>query len=86
MHPRGRRYSSIEYCPIFSVVAPCPRGASPPSVLRRDLHHGLLGLMRELTSLVGNKGFHQRTYLIERCQYTKCRANRDLGWVRPVRD
>jgi len=27
--------------PIFSVVAPCHRGASPASVRRRDFHHGL---------------------------------------------
>ena len=33
MHPRGRRCSSFKYGPIFSVVAPCPRGASPVSVL-----------------------------------------------------
>ena len=33
MHPRGLRCFSIKYGPIFSVVAPCPRGASPPSVL-----------------------------------------------------
>jgi len=43
MHPRSRRCSSIKYCPIFSVVAPGDRGASPVSVLRRDFHHGLLG-------------------------------------------
>ena len=34
MHPRGRRCSSIKYGAIFSVVAPCPRGASPVSVQR----------------------------------------------------
>src|SRR5688572_28047424 len=33
MHPRGLRCSFFKYDPIFSVVAPCPRGASPPSVL-----------------------------------------------------
>src|SRR5215203_848947 len=38
--------SSGKYCPIFSVVAPCHRGASPPSVRRRDLRRGLLGLVR----------------------------------------
>jgi hypothetical protein len=43
MYPRSRRCSSIKYGPIFSVVAPCDRGASPVSVLRRDFHHGLLG-------------------------------------------
>ena len=43
MHPRSRRCSSLAYCPIFSVVAPGDRGASPVSVLRRDFHHGLLG-------------------------------------------
>ena len=43
MHPRWLRCSSLKYCPIFSVVAPCHRGASPASVRRRDLHHGLLG-------------------------------------------
>src|SRR5215210_2034557 len=42
MHPRWRRCSSLKYCPIFSVVAPCHRGASPPSVRRRTFHHGLL--------------------------------------------
>src|SRR5712691_9325600 len=36
------RCSSLKYCPIFSVVAPCHRGASPASVRRRDFHHGLL--------------------------------------------
>jgi hypothetical protein len=29
-----------QICSIFSVVAPCQRGASPPSVLRRDLRRG----------------------------------------------
>src|SRR5213593_2086789 len=43
MHPRWLRCSSLKYCPIFSVVAPCHRGASPASVRRRDFHHGLLG-------------------------------------------
>ena len=33
MHPHGRRCSFFKYGPIFSVVAPCPWGASPPSVL-----------------------------------------------------
>jgi hypothetical protein len=33
MHPRGRRCSSLKYGPIFSLVAPCPRGASRLSVL-----------------------------------------------------
>src|SRR5207244_3026708 len=32
--------------PIFSVVAPCQRGASPASVRRRDFHHELLELLR----------------------------------------
>jgi hypothetical protein len=44
MHPRSLRCSSIKYCSIFSVVAPCDRGASPVSVLRRDFHHGLLAM------------------------------------------
>src|SRR5437899_1660578 len=43
MHPRWLRCSSLKYCPIFSVVAPGHRGASPASVRRRDFHHGLLG-------------------------------------------
>jgi O-antigen/teichoic acid export membrane protein len=34
MHPALRR-CSLEYSPVFSVVAPCKAGASPPSVLRR---------------------------------------------------
>src|SRR5262249_38923545 len=42
MHPRWRRCSSLKYCPIFSVVAPCQRGASPSSVRRWELHHGPL--------------------------------------------
>src|SRR6266481_767949 len=42
MHPHWLRCSSLKYCPIFSVVAPCHRGASPASVRRRDFHHGLL--------------------------------------------
>jgi hypothetical protein len=42
MHPRWLRCSFLKYCPIFSVVTPCHRGASPPSVRRRDFHHGLL--------------------------------------------
>jgi hypothetical protein len=33
MHPRGLRFSFFKYGPTFSVVAPCPRGASPSSVL-----------------------------------------------------
>ena len=33
IHPRGLRCSSFKYGPIFSVVAPRPRGASSPSVL-----------------------------------------------------
>ena len=33
MHPRWLRCSSFKYGPIFSVVAPCHRGASPVSVL-----------------------------------------------------
>jgi hypothetical protein len=40
MHPGWRRCSSLEYRLVFSVVAPCQPGASPPSVhndlLRRD--------------------------------------------------
>jgi hypothetical protein len=44
MHPRGRRCSSLEYFPIFSVVAPGPRGASRVSVLRHDFHQGLLAV------------------------------------------
>ena len=44
MHPRWPRCSSLKYCPIFSVVAPCHRGASPASVRRRDFHHGLPGV------------------------------------------
>jgi hypothetical protein len=34
MHPRWLRGSSLAYGPIFSVVAPCHRGASPVSVSR----------------------------------------------------
>jgi hypothetical protein len=30
-------------CSAFSVVAPCQRGVSLPSVLRRDFRHGLTG-------------------------------------------
>src|SRR5437016_13705793 len=44
---RWLRCSSLKYCPIFSVVAPCHRGASPASVRRRDFHHGLLGYIGE---------------------------------------
>src|SRR6267143_2180296 len=46
MHPRWLRCSSLKYCPIFSVVAPCHRGASPASVRRRDFHHGLAVKLR----------------------------------------
>jgi asparagine synthase (glutamine-hydrolysing) len=35
MHPRWLRCSFLKYDPIFSVVAPCHQGASPPSVRRR---------------------------------------------------
>ena len=44
MHPRGLRCSFLEYCWIFSVVAPCPPGASRVSVPRHDGHHGLLAM------------------------------------------
>jgi hypothetical protein len=47
MHPRWLRYSFFKYGPIFSVVAPCHRGASPVSVRRRDFHHGLLARFAE---------------------------------------
>ena len=56
MHPRSRRCSFIEYCPIFSVVAPCEPGASPVSVPRRELHHGLLVLALLALSLAGCSG------------------------------
>src|SRR5688572_17823884 len=49
----SQRCSSVEYCPIFSVVAPCEGGASPVSVLRRELHHGLLGRSNWLVILFG---------------------------------
>ena len=32
--PLLEKYSSFAYSPVFSVVAPWPPGASPPSVLR----------------------------------------------------
>jgi len=38
MHPAWLRCSSLKYSrslPVFSVVAPCQPGASPPSVRRR---------------------------------------------------
>jgi len=44
MHPASRRCSSLECCPIFSVVAPGDPGASPVSVRRQGFHHGLLAL------------------------------------------
>jgi len=44
MHPASRRCSSLEYCPIFSVVAPGDPGASPVSVRRQGIHHRLLAL------------------------------------------
>jgi len=34
MHPAWRRCSSLEYGPVFAVVAPCQPGASPVSVRR----------------------------------------------------
>ena len=40
---RGLRCSSFKYGPIFSVVAPCPRGASPPSVLAVTFTTGCRG-------------------------------------------
>jgi hypothetical protein len=33
----------VEYCPMFSLVAPCDRRASSVSVLRRDFHDGRSG-------------------------------------------
>jgi hypothetical protein len=43
MHPGSRRCSSLEYCPIFSVVAPCDPGASPVSVQRQGFTTGCSG-------------------------------------------
>ena len=34
----------LQIFPIFSVVAPCQRGASPPLGATSDFHHGLLTL------------------------------------------
>ena len=34
LHPRWLRRSSLTYRGVCAVVAPCPRGASTPSVLR----------------------------------------------------
>ncbi len=45
LHPASLRCSSLEYSLVFSVVAPCDPGASPPSVLRPHFHHGLLAQM-----------------------------------------
>jgi hypothetical protein len=42
IHPRGLRCSSIKYHSIFSVVAPCLRGASLPSVLAATSTTGCL--------------------------------------------
>jgi hypothetical protein len=40
MHPRWLRCSALKYDPVFSVVAPCPRGASPVSVQRQTFTTG----------------------------------------------
>ena len=49
MHPRSRRCSSLEYCSIFSVVAPCESGRLVGLGARRDFHHGLLAGQRSAT-------------------------------------
>ena len=49
MHPRPRRCSSLEYCPIFSVVAPCGSGRLVSLGARRDFHHGPLAGQRSAT-------------------------------------
>jgi hypothetical protein len=36
MHPALRRYSSVKYFPVFSLLAPCRAGASAPSVRHRN--------------------------------------------------
>ena len=41
--PPALRCSFLEYCPIFSVVAPCPRGASSVSVLAMTSTTGCYG-------------------------------------------
>jgi D-glycero-beta-D-manno-heptose 1-phosphate adenylyltransferase len=54
MHPRRLRCSSLKYAPIFSVVAPCQRGASPPSVLTVIMEGSTKIVTREqLIELVG---------------------------------
>ena len=40
LHPVWLRCSSLKYCPIFSVVAPCQPRASPLSVRRRTCTSG----------------------------------------------
>src|SRR5713101_4078675 len=61
---RWLRCSSLKYCPIFSVVAPCHRGASPASVRRRDFHHGLLGAVVALIVLIARLKVHPFIALI----------------------
>ena len=46
MHPRRLRCFFLKYCPVFSVVAPCRRGASAPSVRRRSFTTGCQGTER----------------------------------------
>src|SRR5712691_8628829 len=43
MHPRLAALLLAQILPVFSVVAPCRRGASPVSVPTPDFHHGLQG-------------------------------------------
>src|SRR5215210_2889690 len=71
MHPRWLRCSSLKYCPIFSVVAPCHRGASPPSVRRRDLHHGLLvAAIMDATACVSNGSSPSTSRMVHRLTAT----------------
>ena len=46
LHPAWLRYSSLKYCPVFSVVASGQPGASPPSVRHRHCKRDHRGPVR----------------------------------------
>src|SRR5436309_6118367 len=78
MHPRWLRCSSLKYCPIFSVVAPCHRGASPASVRRRDFHHGLLGGLARSELIRHRDQLPESTNGLQSRQRSSCRPSGEL--------